>query len=657
MDAEMIALAKAFSSGDYLTDQDIDATLTQPGQAADAAEVGKRLSSLSEEKVNLSALSLGFGTDGKLYIMVSGVPTGSGVEINGTIEPSEGVVVFAGDFSGASPSTTQFYAWTGREYQGRVYDSIENIQCSNGTLKLTSIYDENRNVWVTQMISTAGLFESDEFICRFKAKFSGLAGSWQNVITYGTGIYWTNGMYSDGLPWAQGGEIDAFEQAGGYADNPNYMIAPTVHYGVKGATSSASGNRVEFTTDEWHDFVFSLKNGVIKTYIDGTLVGELDTSSYVVNSDVLFNYKPFLHPQAFYIDGQEIDGDTANEYVFEVSDFEIIQDANVRCEKLKIYPQMWTDGTELVFPVGAELFFEKEFTPANTSNKACQWESSNLAVATVVQGHVKCLTVGSTTITATCNGVTASYSLEVSDTAAQIPCVKMETAEQISGLAGTSVTLADFVTVYPSFATDVIQYSVDNTEIATVADGQLTLNAEGECVITVTCGNHKSQITVISESALVLAADLPTTNESSATDYISFATGGQYTVSFKISENSIRSGTANNTIGAYAENSGSRKAPYILFTSSGVQFGMAGSSPVVDGVKAGDWLTVVFTLRSKQTWTLYVNGVSIKTGTVYPDYFIKDAPCNFKQDMRPDAVPTCCERVEVYHGDMHSLYA
>ena len=35
-------------------------------------------------------LSLGFGSDGKLYIMISGTPYGSGVEINGTVTPTDG---------------------------------------------------------------------------------------------------------------------------------------------------------------------------------------------------------------------------------------------------------------------------------------------------------------------------------------------------------------------------------------------------------------------------------------------------------------------------------------------------------------------------------------------------------------------------------------
>lgn len=52
MDAEMIALAKAFSAGSG-QGATVDDTLTQAGQAADAKAVGDRLSSLSAEIGNL----------------------------------------------------------------------------------------------------------------------------------------------------------------------------------------------------------------------------------------------------------------------------------------------------------------------------------------------------------------------------------------------------------------------------------------------------------------------------------------------------------------------------------------------------------------------------------------------------------------------------
>lgn len=456
-------------------------------------------------------LSLGFGDDGKLYIMVAGIAVGNGVEINGTVTPSEGVAVFVADFSGSSPSAAQFYSWEGRDYDNGIYDALSNIQCDNGVAKLTSIYSTDKSRWIKQIMTTGGLFESDNFVCKFRAKFCGLAGSWNNVITYGTGTHWTNGVYSDGVKWPAGGEIDVFEQAGGYAEVPNTMNTPTVHYGS--GTNSGYPNTheyrrtgtVEFTTDEWHDFKFSLSNGYVKVWIDGVLVGENDFSDCSVSNNYLCDYKPFMKPQAFYIDGSCASGnsaiDTANVYEFEVSDFAIYQDANVECTGLKIYPQMWTEGTELVFPVGAELYLDREYTPANTSNKACRWESSNPAVATVVQGFVKVLSTGTTTITATCGNATAQYVLTAAEVAA-VPCVKVTTDGDDGIVVSDSGSASVTAYYHPGYTTDGIIWSTSDPNVATVDNGVVSGVAAGKAYITVSCGAASTVVPVsVSESS------------------------------------------------------------------------------------------------------------------------------------------------------------
>lgn len=485
---------------------ELDTTLTQSGKAADAKAVGDAIRSLSEEKVNRSALSLGFGTDGKLYIMVSGVAIGDGVEINGSIEPSEGVVVFAADFSGLAPSADQFYSWEGRIYDNAIYDALQNIKCTDGVAVLTSVYDSANSRWTKQMMCTGGIFEADNFTCKFRAKFSGLAGSWHNIITYGTGTHWTNGIYSDGVKWPAGGEIDAFEQAGGYADVPNTMHTPTGHYGS--GTNSGYPNThqsrvtgtVEFTTDEWHDFKFSLNSGYVKVWIDDVLVGENDFSDCIVSNNYMADYAPFLKPQAFYIDGSCASGagaiDTSNVYKLEVSDFKIIQDAYVECTGLEIFPQMWARGTELVFPVGAELYLDRVYTPANTSNKACVWNSSNEAVATVVQGYVKVLAEGEATITATCGGASASYALTASNSAANVPCAKVAADKENGITVGDTKTVSITAYLYPSFTTDDVSWATSDPGVATVENGVVSGVAVGKAYITVTCGAKSTVVPV-----------------------------------------------------------------------------------------------------------------------------------------------------------------
>lgn len=419
---------------------------------------------------------------------------------------ADGVVVFAADFSGSAPSAAQFYSWAGRVYGSAIYDALTNIQCVDGAVKLTSVYDSTNSRWVKQMMCTGGLFEADEFICTFKSKFCGTAGSWNNVITYGTGTHWTNGLWSDGIKWPAGGEIDAFEQAGGYAENPNTFKTPTAHWG-SGTNSpypdthlSRVGESVEFTPDVWHDFKFSLKNGAAKIYIDDTLVGERDFSDCAVSNNYLADYKPFLKPQAFYIDGSCADtSDTSNSYLFEVKDFKVYQDADVACTGLAIHPQMWANGTTLVFPVGAEIYFDRVYTPANTSNKACVWESTNEDVATVEQGYVKTLATGTTVIRATCGGITATYSLTVA-ASASIPCAKLACAQKsIIANAGNAVALN--VHKYPSFATDEISVTSGSQDVCTVSGTIVTAVGAGSTEITIQCGTKSVTIPVTVSAA------------------------------------------------------------------------------------------------------------------------------------------------------------
>lgn len=403
--------------------------------------------------------------------------------------------VFIADFSGDKPSAKQFYAWEGRVYGNAIYDKLANIQCTNGVAKLKSVYDAENSRWIKQMMCTGGLFEADSFTCKFRAKFCGKPGSWNNVITYGTGTHWTNGIYSDGVKWPAGGEIDTFEQAGGYAEVPNYMKTPTVHYGSGTGSGypnthlSRVSESVTITPDEWHDFAFSLKDGLVKVYVDDKLVGENDFSDCVVSNNYLVNYKPFLKPQAFYIDGSCADeSNHTNEYEFQVSSFVIEQEVNVKCTGLEIHPQMWETGTTLKFPVGAEIFFDRVYTPANTSNKACTWESSNSEVATVVQGFVKTLSTGVAVITAKCGDAIATYTLTVADSSsAEIPCAKVEASKQnVVAAVGQKVGLEIYK--YPTFTTDDISITSDDEAVCKVSGTEVTMMGAGDATVTIRCG-------------------------------------------------------------------------------------------------------------------------------------------------------------------------
>ena len=490
-------IKKTWGDGDPIT----DAALNKMEAAIDG--VNKKVANNSSQiNAITNNFTLTIGSDGLLYISDGkGNLLGNGIDIGNGITINKGKIVFDANFNDTNLSNEQFTTWNGRIYDSSIY---EIGTCTNNQLHLTSVYDSENSRWIKQMCHTAGLFESDNFTCEFKAKFDGKAGSWNNVITYGTGTYWTNGLYSEGVKWPAGGEIDAFEQAGGYAENPNGFNTPTVHYGA--GTESGYPNTHEiirgvdtlFTTNEWHIFKFILKNGVVEIYIDDEKKQEYDFSNCTVNNNYLCEYRPFLKPQAFYLDGScASSSNTSNTYDFVIDYFKIYQDEKVDATSLSIFPQMWTKGTNLIFPTGAETLLAKEFTPANVSNKACTWTSSNTSVATVVQGYVKTLTEGTATITATNGNVSATYNLTVNNTSTNIPCAKiLINSEDINLSEGNTTSIS--TCKYPKFATDTVVFSSDNPSIATIDEtsGLITAIGEGTCNVTATCGSKTFTISV-----------------------------------------------------------------------------------------------------------------------------------------------------------------
>ncbi len=419
-----------------------------------------------------------------------------------TQKKNEVVKVFSADFSGDSPNESQFTSWNGREHNGMSYLPLHSIRCEDETAHLTAKYNKEKLLWETQMMSTAGLFEADHFTCEFQANFSGEPGSWQYVITYGTGTYWTNSVYSDGIQWPAGGEIDAFEQAGGYSESPAFFHTPSVHYGSGTASGypdahiAVTGDSVAFSTNEWHDFKFSLSDGIVTVWIDGEEVDKKDLSEYAVSNNYLCEYAPFLNPQAFYIGGQcSSHADVNTEFDFQIKNFAVYQQADVKCEKLQIYPQMWRKGTELVFPVGAEVYLARVYYPEKTSNKACTWKSSDEDVATVVQGLVHIVGEGTATISAACGEATAHYTIHAAQQA-DVPCAKVSMNDDTMKIKVGHEKQIEY-NIYPAYTTDTVEFLPHNDQIAKFDGGFVYGQGVGNTSASIKCGSKKYDLNII----------------------------------------------------------------------------------------------------------------------------------------------------------------
>ncbi|WP_339286893.1 S-layer homology domain-containing protein [Paenibacillus sp. FSL E2-0201] len=125
--------------------------------------------------------------------------------------------------------------------------------------------------------------------------------------------------------------------------------------------------------------------------------------------------------------------------------------------------------------------------PANATNKTVTWSSSDVTVATVVNGVVTPVGVGTATITATTTdgSYTASSTVTVSAPVVKVTGVKLD-QETLDLTAGEADALLK-ATIEPANATDtdVIWSSSDDT-IATVVNGVVTPVGEGTAIITVT---------------------------------------------------------------------------------------------------------------------------------------------------------------------------
>ena len=132
--------------------------------------------------------------------------------------------------------------------------------------------------------------------------------------------------------------------------------------------------------------------------------------------------------------------------------------------------------------------------PATTTVKVIEWSTSDAKVATIdANGKVTAVAVGTATITATCGSVSATCAVTVEATPAESVEINVSTSTL---RAGESTKLV--VTVKPSTTTNPsVTFSSSDNSVATVdAEGNVTAVGVGEAIITVTCGDVSSTITI-----------------------------------------------------------------------------------------------------------------------------------------------------------------
>ena len=142
------------------------------------------------------------------------------------------------------------------------------------------------------------------------------------------------------------------------------------------------------------------------------------------------------------------------------------------------------DKTTLTLKAAQTETLVATITPADAVNQAVTWATDNAEVATVENGVVTAVAIGTATITVTTveGGFTATCVVTVEAT--PVTGVTLDVTELALEVPATATLTA---TIAPADATDKsVTWTSDNDAVATVADGVVTAVAEGTATITVT---------------------------------------------------------------------------------------------------------------------------------------------------------------------------
>ena len=163
------------------------------------------------------------------------------------------------------------------------------------------------------------------------------------------------------------------------------------------------------------------------------------------------------------------------------------------------------DKTSAFLKAGETLTLTATVYPEDATDKTVTWSSSDETVATVTNGVVVAIKVGTATITARAGDKAASCAVTVEPT----PVSSVTLDKTVATIhVGETVTLT--ATVSPNDATDkTLTWSTSDASVAMVDNGVITANSIGTATITVKAGDKTATcvVTVIPIEVLSLTLD------------------------------------------------------------------------------------------------------------------------------------------------------
>ena len=138
---------------------------------------------------------------------------------------------------------------------------------------------------------------------------------------------------------------------------------------------------------------------------------------------------------------------------------------------------------ELYLELGDSETLVATVNPSNADNPSVSWSSSDESVATVVNGVVTAMKIGSATITATAEGKSATCVINVKN---KVIAVSSVTLDKSSATLFVRESVLLTATVLPDDATDKsVVWTSSAPTVASVENGLVTAIAEGTAIITV----------------------------------------------------------------------------------------------------------------------------------------------------------------------------
>ena len=151
--------------------------------------------------------------------------------------------------------------------------------------------------------------------------------------------------------------------------------------------------------------------------------------------------------------------------------------------------------TETTIRVGGTEILQLILTPQNADYDNLTWTSSDESVATVSEGVVTALAVGTTTITATASGKSANCVVTVIPIAKPVESVKLNKNATTIEVGGTEILTA---TIFPLDSDDptLTWTSSDETVVTVNQNGRIAAVSAGTAVVTATAGGKSDTCTV-----------------------------------------------------------------------------------------------------------------------------------------------------------------